>query len=276
MAYLYTHKPNEKSRAILDRAWAHIEHVPYRVSTRWLFYRLLQDGLYRDKQDYSSFIQLLSRVRHSFYGPWRPDTLVDEGRGASIRGEGFETPEDWLDAVQEGIDCNLSHWYRQPYYVECWFEAAAMHSQFNYYTDGVTLVPFGGAPSLDHKWEIAKRLERAYEKYHLDTKILYFGDADDKGFEIPEVAEADIRTWCSVDFDFERVGLNAGDEIKYSIPENWEKPGYQWEALDDTTAGELITSAVSRYVDDDMIAEVDEESEAFAVRFREYAKGFTP
>lgn len=41
--------PRDSSREILDRAMVHVRSVPYIVSLRWLFYRLLQDGLYHHK-----------------------------------------------------------------------------------------------------------------------------------------------------------------------------------------------------------------------------------
>jgi hypothetical protein len=39
---------------------------------------------------------------------------------------------------------------------------------------------------------------------------------------------------------------------------------YQWEALPDEGAREIITSAVDEYIDTDLIREADEEAEAFA------------
>ena len=47
-----TYKPHGKSKLTLDRAMGYIQAVPYRVTLRWLFYRLLQDGTYGSKQDY--------------------------------------------------------------------------------------------------------------------------------------------------------------------------------------------------------------------------------
>ena len=46
------YKPHGKSKLTLDRAMGYIQAVPYRVTLRWLFYRLLQDGTYSSKQDY--------------------------------------------------------------------------------------------------------------------------------------------------------------------------------------------------------------------------------
>lgn len=277
MAYKSTnYKPNEKSREVLERAWQHVKSVPYRVTARWLFYRLLQDGYYKTKDDYNNkFLQLLSRVRHNFYDVWRPDSLADDSRTAIIRGDGPSTPEDWIRAVIRGGVCNLHKWTGQSYYVEVWFEAAAMLSQFSHYTKHITLRPFNGMPSIPYKNEIAKGLERAHKSYGLPLKVLYFGDLDPAGETIPLTTVADIRSWCSVNFDFIRVGLNAGDEVKYDIPENFEHPGiFQWEALGDGDAREMIQGAVAQYVDHERVAKIERTERKTTAAFRDHMRNF--
>ena len=46
--------PNSKGREILAAAWRFVSQVPYKVTTRWLFYQLLQAGFYNSKDDYSN------------------------------------------------------------------------------------------------------------------------------------------------------------------------------------------------------------------------------
>jgi len=268
--------PNKKNRAIVARAWEHVQSVDYSVSLRWLFYRLLQDGFYSKKKDYDNkFKALLKSCRKNFYQGWRPDTLVDDSRSSVVRGQGHLTPDEWVDALARYAACELSPWPWQAQYVELWYEARAMTAQFEHYTQDITLRPFGGDPSIPFKWEIAKALESAYEDYGLPIVVLYFGDLDEKGQSIMEAALADIRLWCGVDFDFLRAGLNPGDEHKYNIPENPDKPGeYQWEALDDHAARELITSSVSRFVDFSAMAEKRELERQVTRSFREHVRGF--
>ncbi len=252
MAYRsVNYKPHKKNREILERAWEHVNNVPYKVTLRWLFYRLLQDGYYGKKTDYNGkFMALFSAARHNFYGSWKPDTLIDDRRTSVERGDGFNTSEDWLDRIPEALACNLHMWKGQEYYVELWFEAGAMRSQFEHYTWNITLRPFYGDASIPYKYEIAKALEYADAIYAKAIKVIYFGDLDPKGETIPKSALTDIRLWCDVEFDFIRAGLNIGDEVKYNIPENPDKTGtYQWEAVEDNAAREIIESAVAQYVD---------------------------
>jgi len=275
MAYIYKRGPNKQSRALLARAWEHVQGVPYSVTARWLFYQLYQEGWYKDKSAYNSqFLPLLSSVRHSFWGDWRPDTLVDDRRSPIVRGHGYLTPEAWADAMREQTECQLARWVGQRWYVEVWFEAEAMERQFKHYTKGIVLRAFSGHPSIDYKWRIAKDLERYAQYYAMTVKVLYFGDWDDSGREIPEVAAEHIAGWCGVDFDFERIGLNRGDAERFGLSPAIDKPGYQWEALNDTQAGQMITEAVARYVDYDAMADVEELERQTTESFRRFVAGF--
>jgi len=263
------YRPRKDQKEILDRAFSYVQSVPYQVTARWLFYRLLQDGIYSAKGDYNGkFLPMLSKARKRFYDGWRPDTLSDDTREAVIRGHGFDNEADWLAAIGRGLKCNLDKWAGQPCYVELWFEAKAMRGQFEHYTDHVTLVPFGGDPSIPYKWEAAKRLEERAATCGRIV-ILYFGDLDPKGLTIPESAAADVRDWCGADFEFIRCALNPGDEAIYDIPENPDKPGeYQWEALGDVAAGKLITEHVGKFVSPGLFSEIEAQEREITERFK--------
>jgi hypothetical protein len=284
MAYKNAHyRPNQAQRAILERGLEHVNSMAYRATARWLFYRLLQEGYYKastgkeKKAAYNNFLGLTSRARHNNWGGWRPDTLSDDTRQSVEHGAGDRNAQEWAEGIAGGIEPpRLDHWYSQETYVEVWFEAEAMRAQFEYYTRDTTLRPFKGDASIDYKWRIAKSLEESAEKYDLPIVGLYFGDDDEKGRAIPKIAVADVRRWCSADFDFVRVGLNPGDGERLGIPDNPDKPGeYQWEALPDDAAREMIIGAVGRYVDADIIDEVERESVEAGRKLSEYVHGFS-
>lgn len=232
MVMLMSWSPREATIDLLDRAMAHVESVPYKVSIRWLFYALLQDGTFSRKQDYFALKGVLSKARKAFYGGWAPDTLVDDTRQAAYSGQGWTKPSDWLGEYIAAQECLLDAWRGQDNYVEICFEAKAMMAQFQYYTRNVILRPFGGDYSIAAKWEMAKEIESRWERLDRpNVVILYFGDLDPKGMQIPESAECDIREWCHAPFQWIRCGLNPGDEDRYNLPENIDRPGaYQWEA----------------------------------------------
>lgn len=254
-----SYKPQGKTVAMLARALELVNSVPYQVSLRWLFYRLLQEGFYSSKDDYKNkFGPALAAARHAFYNGWRPDTLADETREAIVRGDGFSSAKDWLDAVARGATCHLDRWLYQSCYIELWFEARAMSQQFEHYTEHMTLRPLGGQPSIPYKWQAAKDLEAAARNYGKPVVILYFGDLDTAGENIALVVERDVRAWCSAAFQFIHCGLNAEQVQFYGVPENPEKPGeYQWEALTDDAARDIITSNTSRLLRSAGHSEVD-------------------
>lgn len=264
------YNPSNKNKEILDTAYQHIGSVPYKVSLRWVFYRLLQEGLYKDKKDYENLIKLTSKARKQFFKQWKPDTLADETREAIINQGNHKAPADWLQYILENIYCDLDEWYSQKNYVEVLFEAKAMIDQFkSLVPKPVTLVPFGGDPSIPYKWKIAKRLEKAHYKYLSPIKLLYFGDKDEKGTQIPESAITDIRNWCSVPFDFIICGLTEKQAKKYKLPENPNKLGqYQWEALTDTQARKIVTETIDKYIDHRAFKKVLTKEQESTIIFR--------
>lgn len=246
-------KPQARTLPILIRAMEHIRSVEYRVSIRWVFYRLLQEGLYNSKGGYKAFVNLTSRARHAFWNGWKPDLLSDETRAAKLYGhgnnsDGFDPIADIIERLKD-YKPEFSHFYNQDYYVELLFEARAMANQFEHYTEGITLCPFGGQPSIPYKWNIAKRIEYCCKEYDCKGRVLYFGDLDDAGFDIYEAGKRDIREWCVAPVEFIRCGLTGEQVEKYGIPENPDHPGYQWEALSDEGAEEIIIASIADFVD---------------------------
>lgn len=253
--------PTKKNEEILIRGLQIINSVPYRVSTRFVFYKLLQEGYYSKKGDYDRFCNVSSIARHMFWGGWRPDSMADEGRGIIRRTGGFGSVEDCVRdipwSLRSALGFAVDHFYHQEQYVEIWFEAAAMTSQFEYYTHDVDLVPFRGTASNDYKWKIAKQLEEKEARYGKPIKILYFGDCDYYGEIIKDVAELDIAEWSDAIWDLEWCGLTIEQAKKYGIPENPEMgKKFQWEALSDAAAKEIITTAFKKYIDEDVIKKV--------------------
>lgn len=252
------YQPSKRVEEILNYAMERINSVPYKPSGRWVFYQVNQKYGLNKKEDVKKFDKWTSRARKSFWNGWKPDIFSDSVRNASVRGRGSIGPKEALNRMREETFV-FDKFQDQDYYVEIWYEAAAMHEQFRHFTQGwyVTLVPFRGDASIPYKYEIAARLDEAAERWGKPIVILYFGDLDEKGKLIPESACKDIREWCDADFEFIRCGLNDDQAGNLDIPENPEKPGtYQWVALGDEQAREMVMSNLSKYIDHDSILDV--------------------
>ena len=255
------YNPTPRVAEILNWCLEKVESVPYKVTLRWIFYRAVQEkGL--TKKDYHKFKRWVTRARKNFWNGWRPDTLVDDTRKIHGAFAGFKNPQEWILSFKD-YRCHLDPWYYQRFLVMIWFEAEAMYSQFSYYTPTcVPLVPFKGDPSLDLKWKLARMIEEATKKYNKTVVILYYGDYDPKGIQIPISALKDIKEWCNVDFDFIRVGLLEEHVKKWNLPENPERPGeYQWEALSDEQAKYLIERGLRLCFDFDAYEDVKKMEE---------------
>lgn len=290
-----SYNPQPPVARLLDRAYGYIAASPYQVTARWVFYRLLQDGSFTEKSDYKRLLSYLSKARKGFYRRWTPATLADDTRAASVRGLGFDTGKDWLEGVLEQTECGLDRWQGQSYYVEVWFEASAMQAQFDFYTnENVPLLAFHGDVSIPEKWKSASRIVDRWLELKAPVRILYFGDLDDKGLQIPRSAETDVvqfaahywwqKRWQGEDrdafrdaytdfrenFQLIRVGLNDEHVSQYGIPENPERPGtYQWEGLDDDAAQELI-GQVNEYLDMDAFQTVMDREADITGQFRNH------
>jgi hypothetical protein len=272
-----TYKPSRQNTKILKIAFDHIKSVLYKVSLRWVFYRLLQEGYYTSKNDYNKWKSLASVARKRFHLSWHPNLLADDTRSIISRNFGYHNEQvlraEYFDDLIENNPVGLDHFVEQEEVVIICFEARAMADQFRHYTERIHLIPFGGDPSIPLKWKIAQRIELYYHHYKKNIRVLYFGDYDSKGLQIVDSAMHDIKQWCDYPFDITPCGLTLQQALDYDIPENPEKPGkYQWEALNDLGAGEIIETALSVYIDNDILNSIKNREEQLTKEFQKKLK----
>lgn len=267
------YRPHAKSREVLDTAMRHIKSVNYRVSVRWVFYRLLQDGIYSSKDDYNKLIHCTREARKNFWREWRPWTLADESRGMArglinlgedhpdqdvghliergiMEGKGdIAYHKDQAENYEFSLDLCIDPRHYQDYVFVIMYEAKAMTEQFLEFTpNDIPLVPSGGYTSVEYKWRIAERLREWCGHYEKPGLVLYFGDHDKDGHQIFEAARDDILQWCGEPVEFVRCGITLEQARHYQVPENLDKPGcFQWEALTDDQAEEILQSSLENY-----------------------------
>jgi hypothetical protein len=239
-------RKNRRNRGLMNLAYREVELVTYKVSVRYLYYRLISNGTFTKSYANSEKLEdLLSWARRHFYGPWTPFTLEDSVRRCYWKGTGGTYFNLKLDSILE-----------QPKIVIMGFEAKAMHGQFEAITEPyrLSLIPFGGESSVPIRGEAGEMMGRLCMEYKKPVIFLYCGDRDDKGEEIYETAKMDMLEWCykyhGASFKAEWIGLTPEQVKEFDLPENPDPdhPGsHQWEALSDAQAKEIILDALERH-----------------------------
>lgn len=258
--------------------WAleQVKALEYAATTRWTFYRIA-DKFNLPKSAYKLFLKASGARRKEFKDGWTPYTLKDDSRSAKKGGDGATNYSMFKLWFGQAPDVDV--WEFSPIYVEAWVEASAMMAQFEYLLTGITLRPLKGDWSIDGKWkatdEIAKRISDGKAVY-----ILYFGDCDKKGREIPVSAWNQIRRWLMDEtarthliakveaepkLKFIYAGLTEAQAREFKLIESVgekAKPGeYQWESLSDEQAREIIKFALEN-IPLDELEEAREEARA--------------
>lgn len=307
MAY----KPSPAVAEVLEWALSEIKKAPYEVSTRWAFYQVVQNYGY-SKDDYAKFKAYTSKARKQFYNGWHPTTFTDDTRSIDFRGHGYSDPKEWMEHFKDE-ECVLSKRAEQDNILLVLYEAEAMSAQFEHYLSPlyISSSPFKGDASIRHKWNIATRLAQWRTQWRQKPiVVLYFGDLDPKGLQIPRSALYDIYRWLWMNlpgservqfgnleyaeecegseefwstqsklgdedrvFTWKRIGLSKEQVETLDIPDNPEKPGqYQWEALGDEDAGNMILEAVAPYWDVKVNKEVEEQEDEATEHWKKILK----
>lgn len=259
-----SYAPEKRNAKWLAWALQRVKSVPYKPTARWLFYRCVQELGFKKKDYRRVFLPTISKARKCYYGGWAPDTLADDTREIlNELGRGYVSPKAWMESqAHKSPLLEIGH-HQKELVVVC-FEAKAMVGQFRHMLDRyrVPLCAFGGDASIPIKYRLSEMLDGLESKWPDKTIwVLYFGDWDLKGREIPINAMKDIEAWCNKpvgypddDSEYEgainflRCGINEDHIEKYDISENPDAPGkYQWEALDENAAKEIVMDAVRRH-----------------------------
>ena len=248
------------------------------LTVRQAYYQLVSRGMGESSQKYyKRVVAALADARCA--GEFPMHLIVDRGRTVH---EGDFTDcrldvddgEAQAQAYVENLpfDClDVDRWHNQPIHTSVWVEKEALSGVFEKPCKdlGVSWFACKGYPSLSALWEWMKNIEGSE---HQQAKVLYFGDHDPDGWEIPRAAERRLNELAEVWgldiplISFERIALNMQQIQLYDPPPFWAKPsssrykGYieehdtdqAWEldALDPATLRALITTEVDKHFDE--------------------------
>jgi len=233
------------------------------VTVRQVYYVLVsRQTINNNINEYKRIIRILSRGRLA--GLISFDRIIDDTRKAE------KTPS-W-NSIKEiliaAVDQYRSDWWRdQSRHVEVWLEKRALQRIFYPITNDydVYLCTGGGYQSWSQVWEARARF---LTRKDLNVTILYFGDLDPSGKDMPR----DIRDRLEIlgiDVDVIEVALTKDDILQYNLPRNptkkndsrhvWYKNKYgvdyavELDALPPEVLHEKIKKAIADHCDIDCL-----------------------
>jgi hypothetical protein len=187
------------------------------VTVRQLYYRLVAGGVIPNTvRSYKNLVAALSTWRREKRIPFR--AFEDRTRGLDRKDVGWraDDPVEWLraslkEALETAAGYHVARWYGQKKRVLVAVEKQALEGTFAEVCTElqVDLAVCRGYPSLSFLKEIADALSpRDPEADGRQNVVLYFGDLDPSGVNIPETIERDLGPELfDRDFELERVAL---------------------------------------------------------------------
>ena len=197
---------------------------------------------------------------------------------------GTEQYNDIKEPLTDTIESFRSIWWEeQPNYVEVWLEKRALERIFSPITDsyGVLTSCAGGYPTLAQVNSLRGRVEDYEDK---EIKILYFGDLDPSGKDMPRSLRTKQFRRLGINASVEEVALTRQDVERYNLPQNPTKPldtrnewyirqygityAVELDALPPEVLRQKIRTAIENYVDIDILNRCKEADELVKEEWR--------
>ena len=207
---------------IIEKAVEIMKGYPSGMTVRQLHYRLVAIGMTNDIQHYKRVVGAMTKARWDATVDF--DSFIDRDR--SMHGETKDDEKDLdteIESAKEMIKLwmtahYLNRWSNQDNYVEVWIEKKALQGVFEGPCGGrsVGLAPCKGYPSLTFVHDAVPRFEDAIERGKTPI-ILYFGDYDPSGQNIPETIKENLYR-MGVDVEVKRLALNPDQIEEMGLP----------------------------------------------------------
>lgn len=259
------------------------------LTLRALHYRLVARGMTNTIQHYKRVVAAMVKARWDDQVSF--DTFSDHDRSTLGETEYSETRlTDEIESSKGTIEFWMDHysknrWENQDTYIEVWIEKKALQGIFEPICNkfGVILAPCKGYPSLTFVNQAKLRFEEA-QKTH-ETKILYFGDYDPSGEDIPRsIKDNLIRLGVSVEVD--RRLLLEHQVVAWNLPPapvkqtdsrtaTWDGLGQvELDAVEPNQLKNYIEEAIIENIDADKLHELREQEAIERVEYRQHLKEF--
>lgn len=263
------------------------------LTIRALHYQLVGLGMTNTIQHYKRVVSAMIEARWN--GLISFDAFSDHDRDVLGTTDYDQTDvdsafEDGKDAVGRWIrNYWKNRWENQEYVPEVWIEKKALQGVFQRPCEDldVALAPCKGYPSLTFLNEAVYRFEKVKNEGKKPI-ILYFGDYDPSGEDIPRSIEENFTKFgCPV--EVKRIALMEDQVVKWKLPPapakvgdsrtaNWGGLGQvELDAVEPRKLQSLVREAVNEYLDEELYQELleqqAEEKTDYVSRMKNYVNG---
>jgi hypothetical protein len=186
------------------------------ITVRQCYYRLVAAAIISNSiRSYKNLVVALTKWRWD--GTLPIEAFEDRTRAMLLHDTGWrqDDPLAWARAwLQEGLknarDYRLARWFGQKERVVVAVEKQALQGPFEEVCTerGVDLAVCRGYPSVSFLAEAAQRMLDEESGDGRSLWILYFGDHDPSGQDIPRAVRERLEGFFNVQFEYHRVALN--------------------------------------------------------------------
>ena len=257
---------------IIEKAQEVLTEYSGGITLRQLYYRLVAQGMINDVLHYKRVVSAMTEAR------WQDTVSMDAfiDRERSMYGETKAKEKDMAHEAEEAksqieawmTGYHLDRWSNQENYVEVWIEKKALQGVFEEPCNelDVGLAPCKGYPSITFLHEASNR----FEDIGVTGKgltILYFGDYDPSGEDIPNSIKANLER-MGTEVEVERIALNPSLIKQLNLPSvppkstdsrtrNWDGLGaVELDAVEPKMLKSMCEKAILRYFDTDLYDEL--------------------
>lgn len=260
------------------------------LTIRGLHYQLVGIGMTNTMQHYKRVVEAMIQARWA--GQIDFEAFSDHDREVLGFTASEETIlEDQIDTGKRQVrawvqNYSKNRWENQPIVPEVWIEKKALQGVFKDPCSeyDVALAPCKGYPSLTFLNEARQRFQRVKEDGKIPV-ILYFGDYDPSGEDIPRSIEENFtRFGCPV--EVKRIALMEEQVLAWKLPPapakvgdsrtaNWGGLGQvELDAVEPEKLQRLCKKAIVEFLDpdlyEDLLTQQAEEKSQYVKELKDY------
>lgn len=260
------------------------------LTLRALHYQLVGRGMANDIQHYKRVVSAMISARWDGVIPF--ETFSDLDRAMVGETAHRETIiEDEIDIGKRQVEAwmesfHKNRWENQPIYPEIFIEKKALQGVFQGLCQewDIALGACKGYPSLTFLHESYQRFSEA-EAQGKCPVIIYFGDYDPSGEDIPRSIQENISKF-GVDLEVRRIALMEDQVVEWGLPpapaKNSDTRTAKWGGLGQVELDavrpeklmELLEGAISDVFDNYLYDELKEREDEERVAYRRELKKF--